>query len=310
MEHHRGDVVGGVLDPLRLVPGRIEPKAAVADGRGMVGDDGLQLAEHLLDPPVEQIVEVAQAMRPDVSDHSGAGAAEVVPPGMRQVPVGHEIADEEQADVVDVADIAAPYRLARQDMHRVLDVVEADDGRDALLRRRLGHLPGMIDPVCERLLAIDVLAGLDRRHRHFEVHVVRRADVDDIDRRIVDDLAPVLGGALVAEVARGTFRDLRVDVGYRGKNRNSRLGAERALRRAVGHRMDFSHPPGADQSNPQLSHRCPLPSDPCPAALSMARAPVRPADWEPLSGLYSREMFILKITRDARRATEEASARH
>ena len=235
---------------------------------------------------------------------------EVVPPGVRQVPVRHEIADEEQADVIDVADVAAPYRLARQDMHRVLDVVEPDDRRHALLRRRLGHLLRVIDPVGERLLAIDVLSGLDRRHRHFEVHVVRRADVDDVDRRVVDDLAPVLGGALVAEVARGTLGDLRVDIGYRGKDRNRRLGAERALRRAVGHRMDFSHPPGADQSNPQFSHRCPLPHDPCPAALSMARATIRPADWEPLSGLYSREMFILKITRMLGAPRKKLFARH
>ena len=225
----------------------------------MVGNDGLQLAEHLLDAAVEQIVEVAQAMRADVSDHSGAGAADVVPPGVLQVPVGHEIANEEQAHVIDVADIAAPYRLARQDMHRVLDVVEADDGGHALLRRRFGHLPGMIELVGERFLAIDVLAGFDRRHRHVEVQVVRRADVDDVDRRIVDDLAPILGGALIAEVARGALGDLPVDVGDRGENRDHRLGAECALRRAVGHRMDLAHPSGADQPNSQFPHRRSLP---------------------------------------------------
>src|SRR5205085_12130340 len=91
---------------------------------------------------------------------------------------------------------------------------------------------------------------------------------DDVDRRVVDDLAPILGRALVTEVSCGTLGYFRVDIGDRRKHRNGRPGPERALRGAGGHRMDLAHPPGADQPNPQFTH-CVYPPFAC-CALSIA----------------------------------------
>ena len=98
-------------------------------------------------------------------------------------------------------------------MHGVLDVVEAEEGGHALLLRRLHHLPRKLGGVGERLLAIDMLAGFDCRHGNVEMHVVGCADVDDIDRRVVDDRMPVVDGALIAEGVRGLLGDLQIGVG-------------------------------------------------------------------------------------------------
>jgi hypothetical protein len=57
----------------------------------------------------------------------------------------------------------------------------------------------------QRLLAIDVLAGLKRGHRHLMMEVVRRGDVDDVDLGILDQLPPVAGGALEAEAGGGAL---------------------------------------------------------------------------------------------------------
>ena len=53
------------------------------------------------------------------------------------------------------------------------------------------------------------LAGLGRRDRDLGVAVAGRADVDDVDVRAVDDLAPVGGRFLPAELlGRGRFTAL------------------------------------------------------------------------------------------------------
>ncbi len=127
-----------------------------------------------------------------------------------------------------------------------------------LASRGLLHLAGQLDRVGERLLAIDVLAGGDRRHRHVEMHVVGRADVDDVDRGIVHDLPPVGDSAGIAVVARGALGEAGVDVRHRVEHRHRRLGAEGLPRRVEGHGMDLAHPPGTDEANPQLAHRYPL----------------------------------------------------
>ena len=128
--------------------------------------------------------------------------------------------------------------------------------------------------------------------------IVRRADVDDVDGRIVDDGAPIRDGALVAVVARRPLGELEVDVGDRRKHRHGRLGTERALRRAVGHRVDFPHPAGADQADAQLPH-----SSLSPLVLSVARLTGGPnVGKESVCGTIGcivAQMFILNKSRFA-----------
>ena len=95
--------------------------------------------------------------------------------------------------------------------------------RDAGRLRGLGQLAAFVERVGERLLAVDVLARADRRHRGDGVDVVGRADRDGVDvlRLLVEHLAEILvpprlregleraGGALVVHVAEGD--DVRAD---------------------------------------------------------------------------------------------------
>ena len=90
-------------------------------------------------------------------------------------------------------------------------------GGDAGLVRGPGQLAAFVKGVSQRLLAVDVLAGADGRHRRDGVNVIGRADRDGVDllRFLVDHLpeifvAPRLGecvkragGALVVDVAQG-----------------------------------------------------------------------------------------------------------
>ena len=62
-----------------------------------------------------------------------------------------------------------------------------------LLRRllRVHHRAALGDRGGERLLAVDVLAGLDRVDRHDRVPVVGRRDVDRVDVRVLEEAAVV-----------------------------------------------------------------------------------------------------------------------
>ncbi len=224
----------------------------------MVRDHGPERAEHLLDRQPRHIEKIAQEMGAQIANDAAAGALEIVAPGVLQLAVGHEVGVEVEPGIDEIADVALLDRLPGQDVHRVLDEVEADEGRDPLRLGGLLHLAGQLDRVGERLLAIDVLAAGDRRHRHVEVHVVGRADVDDVDGGIVHELPPVADGVRVAIVARGAQGEAGVDVRHGMQHGHRRLGAEGLPCRVKGHGMDLAHPAGTDEANPQLAHRYPL----------------------------------------------------
>ena len=64
---------------------------------------------------------------------------------------------------------------------------------------RAGHRLGLLDAVGQRLLAQDVLAGLQRRDGDLGVGVAGRADVDQVDVVAVDQRLPRALGRLPAE---------------------------------------------------------------------------------------------------------------
>ena len=137
-------------------------KAAVRERGRAVRDHRLEGAEHLLDLEAGDEEEVAEAVRADVADHARPGARGVVAPAVRQLRVGHEVAVEVEPGVAEPADLALGHGPAREPVDRVLDVVEADEGRHALAAGGLAHPEGELGRVGERLLAVDVLARLDR----------------------------------------------------------------------------------------------------------------------------------------------------
>src|SRR5262249_53261190 len=57
---------------------------------------------------------------------------------------------------------------------------------------RLDDPPALADVVADRLLDVNVLAGLDGPDGHERVPVVRRGDADDVDALVVEQLAEVL----------------------------------------------------------------------------------------------------------------------
>ena len=97
-------------------------------------------------------------------------------------------------DRVDVADraILDPFAERANRIEGVALVAEL--GHDLVLLGRLHQGPDLADGMGQRLLAIDVLAPLDRRHRRHRVGVVRRADDHRVDlvAHLLEHLAIVL----------------------------------------------------------------------------------------------------------------------
>src|SRR5262249_32063295 len=61
-----------------------------------------------------------------------------------------------------------------------------------VLAGRLDDAPALADVMADRLLDVDVLAGLDGPDGHQRVPVVGRGDADDVDAIVVEQLAEVL----------------------------------------------------------------------------------------------------------------------
>jgi len=90
-------------------------------------------------------------------------------------------------------------------------VVEPDHVRHAGCFNRLGHFLGLGDVHRQRLFADDHLACLGGGERDLVVHVVRRADVDQVDvdrssRRRREDLVEGLRGEDQAQLISATRR--------------------------------------------------------------------------------------------------------
>ena len=131
---------------------------------------------------------------------------------MKGARVGHVVLGVDAAELTSLADLAARDDLRAERHHRVLEVVEADEGLHArpcsaasAISLRFGGVRR------ERLLAIDRLAGGDRRKRDRLVERVGRGDVDEVDGRVCDQRPPVAGRAREAErmAARSARRRIR-----------------------------------------------------------------------------------------------------
>ena len=102
------------------------------------------------------------------------------------------------SEVADLAELAGLDDLARQAHGGDEAVVEGAEVLDARCRDALPDVVALVGVPAERLLAEDVLAGLRRGDRRLGVERVRATVVEEPDRRIADDVAPVGRPALVA----------------------------------------------------------------------------------------------------------------
>ena len=104
------------------------------------------------------------------------------------------------AEVADLAELAGLDQLAGQPHRRHEAVVEAAQVLDARRRHALPDLVALVGVAAERLLAEHVLARLGRGDRRLGVQRVGAAVVEQADRRVGDEVAPVGRPALVAEL--------------------------------------------------------------------------------------------------------------
>ena len=109
------------------------------------------------------------------------------------------------------------------------------DGGDHLLG--LGHVHG------QRLLADDHLAGLGGGQHDLVVHVVGRADVDQVDVLALDQLPPVGLDRLVAPGLGERLELLFAARGHRGLEHRLGVRAGRMVDLAIGVRVGAAHEP-------------------------------------------------------------------
>ena len=109
-----------------------------------------------------------------------ARLADRLPQPVAQSPGEFHFADLAGVDVLD--------RLDRAEHRAALRAGLADP---VVLPRGLDHAAAFADVVADRLLDVDVLAGLHRPNGRQGVPVVRRGDRDDVDRLVVKRLADV-----------------------------------------------------------------------------------------------------------------------
>ena len=98
--------------------------------------------------------------------------------------VGQPVAIPEGAHEMHVADHALLDQFLRLFIERRTAILRSH--LDDLFRflPRLDDVEALFDGVRQRLLDVDVLAGIERRDRHIVMQVLRRHDVDGVDRLV------------------------------------------------------------------------------------------------------------------------------
>ena len=185
----------------------------------------------------------------------GAAAGELLlePPRQRALGLGGVAVEEHRPDVGDPAEGAVGDQLAHALDRRGVAVVVADGGGDAGLAGGGGDLGGLPGVAADGLLDPERLARLRGGDADLAVQHVRRADRDDVDVGVVEDLAVVGGAALVAQHVLGVLDAVGGGV---GGDHQAALEAELGVDRGhglVGAGVQLAHPADADQAHTDLT---------------------------------------------------------
>ena len=116
------------------------------------------------------------------------------------------------------------------------------------LPHRLRHALCLADVARERFLAQNRLARFRRRDRDRGMRVVRRADIDDVDIRIVHHRAPIGRGLLPTKLVGCLLHRAPIAAAKRAHS-NFRRQLEKARRLAPRIRMGFAHEAVANQGD-------------------------------------------------------------
>ena len=192
-------------------------------------------------------------------DHVGAEVAERARPGRRGVEAPRverrivaPVLQVAAAEVADLAELARLDHLAGEAHGGDEAVVEGAEVLDAGRRDALPDVVALVGVAAERLLAEDVLARLGRGDRRLGVERVRAAVVEQADRRVADDVAPVGRPALVPVPLGRAGDGLLVPAGDRDEPRHERRRPRHVLDLAERVRVGLAHERVPEHADPDL----------------------------------------------------------
>ena len=159
-------------------------------------------------------------------------------------------------DQPDLAELAfADDAIARGDQVRRAAALHADLDDALVLARRRQHRLALADVDADRLLDVDVAAGLGRRDHRQRVPVIGRGDQRDVDVLLIEQLLIVLEGA------RALLRGLALDAHVGALVEQVRVGVAERDDLDVGRHLQqpeqvgLAVPAGADQRDALLHVR-------------------------------------------------------
>lgn len=156
---------------------------------------------------------------------------------------------------MDRADAAVPDDLRERGQRRHPPSAEAHGGDDAGLLGRAGHLLGLGRVQAERLLAEDVLAGLEQPRDDVDVGVVGQGQGGGLDLWAVDDLLDAGGGPLEAVLGGDGLRQGRVGLDEGVQTDVDALEGGQHLGVAEAEGVALAGESGSDDGNAQVAGR-------------------------------------------------------
>jgi hypothetical protein len=138
-------------------------------------------------------------VRAEVAERAGARPPAIQSPDARRGGIDEPFLEVHAAEVPDRPEPSSVDQLPGQRDRRHAPVVVAEHVRHARLAYGGEHPLRVADGIGERLFAEDRLARARGGNRYLGMAVAGRADVDHVDIRPADDLAPVSGGLFPAK---------------------------------------------------------------------------------------------------------------
>ena len=214
---------------------------------GALVDHRHAIAHHAADRAAQKLRR-CQRVAADIGQRPAA--RRVVAEGIGAIGVGHVIFGVGPAIAADFPQLARVNHGFCVDKHGVAQIVETDLRLDPPRLGGVGHFGRIGGQRRQRLFAIDVLARRNRRHGHFLVQRVGGGDVDQINRGVSDQGAPVGGGMVKPQPLARLFRRLGRDVGD-GMKVEIIGQVEHPGGRGKAEHMGLAHETGADQTDGQ-----------------------------------------------------------
>ncbi|OMP12928.1 hypothetical protein COLO4_02565 [Corchorus olitorius] len=176
---------------------------ALRDYRHHIAADLLNVAH--------QIVRHIDDMRGQIAERAQPCQFFLTVPVQRRLRAGEVIFIMRAVKMHHFTNLAARNDLPRQLAGRIFHVIKTHQRFYTRPLCRLHHLLCIRHAQRQRLFRVDMFAVADRLQRHLFMQEVGRADIDNVDLRIADQLAPVAGGAGKAKRGRLLCRQCRID---------------------------------------------------------------------------------------------------